>query len=124
MEKSTFKWLRIDNGEDDRFGVGKNDIKHAKRLEKLSKLGKLKKEKIFKSWNLTKSRKKLSKSGNLTNFNVTEDKSKFLTLDAKIAFNYLRLAFTKALIFWYFDPKCHIWIETNILGYTIDKVLN
>ena len=42
--------------------------------------------------------KKLSKSGNSTNFNAIENKSKFLTPDARIAFNRLQLAFIKAPI--------------------------
>ena len=41
-----------------------------------------------------------------------------------MAFNYLLLAFTKALILWYFNPECHISIETDTLGYTIDKMLS
>ena len=44
---------------------------------------------MSKSQNLAKSGKKLSKSRNLTNFDATEDKSKFLTSDARIAFNRL-----------------------------------
>ena len=73
---------------------------------------------------MAKSGKKLSKSGNLTNSNTTEDGPKFLTPDTKTAFNRLRLAFTEALILQYFDPKCHIWIETDTLGYAIGEVLS
>ena len=40
------------------------------------------------------------------------------------AFNRLRLAFTKTPILWHFDPKCHIWIETDALGYAIGSVLS
>ena len=61
------------NGEVNRFGVGRNGVEHAK------KLGKSKSEKTSKSQNLAKSGKKLSKSGNLTNFDAIEDKPKFLT---------------------------------------------
>ena len=68
---------------------------------------------MSKSWNLAKLGKKLSKSRNSTNFDATEDKPKFLTPDARTAFNRLWLAFTKALILWHFDPECHIWIETD-----------
>ena len=68
--------------------------------------------------------KKLSKSGNLTNFDTTEAGSKFLTPNARTTFNHLWLAFTKAPIFQYFDPESPIWIETDISGYTIDKVLS
>ena len=94
------------------------------KSQKLSKSGKSKSEKTSKSWNLAKSGKKLSKSGNSTNFDATKDRPKFLTLDARTAFNRLRLAFTEALILWHFDPECHIWIETDALGYAIDGVLN
>ena len=48
----------------------------------------------------------------------------FLTLNTKKTFNYLRLAFIKALIFWHFDLKNHIWIKTNVLNYVIDRVLS
>ena len=88
-------------------------MEHAKKLKKMSK-----------SWNLAKLGKKSSKSGNSTNFNVTEAGPKFLIFDARAAFNCLWLAFTKAPILWYFDSKCYIWIETNALGYTIDEVLS
>ena len=58
------------------------------------------------------------KSGN----NLKE--SKFLTSKAKEAFNRLRQAFTKIPILRHFDPKYHIRIETNALGYAIGGVLN
>ena len=59
-----------------------------KKLEKLSKLrkSKVKKYLSLKIWLLGK---KLSKSRNSTNFNATKDRPKFLTFDARIAFNYL-----------------------------------
>ena len=60
--------------------------------QKLSKSEKLRKK------NLTKS-KNLSKSWNSLNFGVTEAGHSFLILDARIAFNHLWLAFTKAPIF-------------------------
>ena len=112
------------NSEIDGFGVGKNGVEHAKKLGKLSKSGKSKSKKTSKSWNLAKSRKKLSKSGNSTNFNATEARPKFLTPNAKTAFNYLWLAFTEALIFWHFDLEYHIQIETDALGYIISGMLN
>ena len=93
------------NGEVDEFDDGENDVKHAKKSgktsksRKLSKSGKLKGEKTFKSQNLAKSRKKLSKSGNSTNSDATKDGSKFLTPNARTAFNCLRLAFNEASIF-------------------------
>ena len=88
-KRSTSKWLEVDDGKVNEFGVSENGIKHAKKSGKLSKLGKSKREKTSKSQNLAKSRKKLSKSGNSTYFDATEDESKFLTPDAKIAFNRL-----------------------------------
>ena len=102
------------DGEIDGVGVSRNDVEHAKKSGKtskswkLSKLEKSKSKKTSKSRNLAKSGKKLSKSGNSTNFDTTEDRLKFLTPDARIAFNRLWLAFTEALILWHFDPECHI----------------
>ena len=48
----------------------------------------------------------------------------FLIPDAKIAFNRLRLAFIKALIFQHFDLECYIWIETYALDFAIGEVLS
>ena len=103
-----------------------NEVGSVKRsdtlIEKYRKL--LKTRKLSKSWKLAKSGKKLLKSGNLPNFDTNKNKPSFLAFDAKMAFNYLRLTFIKARIFWHFDPKCHIWIETNALRYAISDVLN
>ena len=79
---------------------------------------------MSKSQNLAKSRKKLIKSGNSTNFNTIEDGPKFLILDTRIAFNCLWLVFIKASILRYFDLKCYIWIETDALSYAISGVLS
>ena len=49
-------------------------------------------------------------------------KPNFLTPDANKAFNYLWLAFIKALILRHFDLKSHIQIETNASGYAIGRV--
>ena len=49
-------------------------MEYTKKSRKLFKLGKLKSKKIFKSWNLAKSRKKLLKSENLINFGTIEAK--------------------------------------------------
>ena len=86
------------DGKVDGFGIGGNSVKHTKKSRKLSKSGKSKSEKMSKSQNLAESGKKLSKSGNLTKFDATEDGPKFLTLDARTAFNCLWLAFTKVPI--------------------------
>ena len=48
----------------------------------------------------------------------------FLTLGTKKIFNQLRQAFTQALMHQHFDPECHIRIETDASGYTIDRVLS
>ena len=61
---------------------------------------------------------------NLFKFNTKKAGPNFLTSGTREAFNYLRFAFTKALIFEYFDLKCHIWIETHSFGYTISEMLN
>ena len=50
--------------------------------------------------------------------------STFLTSDTREAFNQLRQAFTKAPILLYFDPECHIRIETDASGYAIGKVFS
>ena len=56
--------------------------------------------------NLSKSkRSKNAKFGNQTRIRDMEE-PKFLTSEAKEAFNPLRQAFTKAPIIWYFDPEC------------------
>ena len=52
------------------------------------------------------------------------EKPIFQTPNAKNTFNYLQLVFIKALIFWYFDLKSHIWIEINISSYAINKVMS
>ena len=113
-----------DNNEVNRFGISRNSIKYAKKSGKLFKSRKSKSEKTSKSQNLAKLVKKLSKSENSTNFNTTEDGPKFLTFVTKITFNCLWLAFTEALILKHFDPKYHIYIETNVLSYAIDRVLS
>ena len=99
-------------------------MKHVKKSGKSSKSGKLKSKKTSKSRNLAKSGKKLSKSGNSTNSNAIKAGPKFLTPDARTTFKRLRLAFTEAPILRYFDPECHIWIETYALGYAIGGVLS
>ena len=117
------------------FSIGENGVEHAKKSgkskskktsksRKLSKSGKSKGEKTSKSQNSAKSGKKSSKSGNSTNFDATEDGPKFLTPDARTAFNRLRLAFTEAPILRHFDPECHIRIETDASGYAIGGVLS
>ena len=73
---------------------------------------------------LAKSGKKLSKSGNSSNFDTKKNGPSFLTPNTRMAFNCLRLAFTKAPILWHFDSECHIWIETNTSNYAIGGMLS
>ena len=74
------------------------------------------------SRNSTKS-KNQPKSRHLGNSNKLGE-PKFLIFGVKEAFNHLRQAFTKAPIFWHFNPKYHIWIKTDVSGYTIRKILS
>ena len=65
--------------------------------------------------------KSRTKSGHLGNSNNLEE-PKFLTFNAKEAFNRLRQAFTKVSILRHFDLEYFIRIETNVSGYTIGEV--
>ena len=53
-----------------------------------------------------------------------EARAGFLTLKARLAFIQLRQAFVEALILYYFDLECHIWIKVNASGYAIGSVLS
>ena len=68
--------------------------------------------------------KKPPKSGNSPNFNTKNTGPSFLTLEARSAFNHLRLAFIGAPILQDFDPECHIRIKTDVSDYIIDGVLS
>ena len=48
----------------------------------------------------------------------------FLIPIAKKTFNHLWLAFVKAPICQHVDLKNHIWIEIDVLGYAISRVLS
>lgn len=52
------------------------------------------------------------------------EKPKFLTSKARKAFNYLKQAFTEALILRYFDLELYIRIEINVSSYAIGRVLS
>lgn len=65
-----------------------------------------------------KNHEKMSKSKKTISF------LSFPTFRARLAFIRLRQAFYKASIFHYFDPECHIQIDTDTLGYRIGGVLN
>ena len=64
---------------------------------------------------------KLSKSKNLSKKTVGSD---FFIPGARLAFIELRQAFIKAPIFYHFDSKCHIRIETDAFGYAIGGVFS
>lgn len=49
---------------------------------------------------------------------------RFLTFEARVAFIHRKKMFTKALILYQFDPKCHILIETDVFGFAIGEILN
>ena len=97
-KKLIIEWLGVDNNKVNRFGVGKNGVRYVRKSGKSSKSRKSKSKKMSKSQNLAKSRKKLSKNGNFTNFHFIKDELKFLTPDIRTAFNCLQLIFTKAPI--------------------------
>ena len=107
-EKPTLEEVGDGEGGD---GVDSGGVEIAKKSRKS------KDQKLVKS-------KKLSKSGNLPNFNAKEAGLSFLIPGAREAFNRLRLAFTEALIFWNFDPECHIQIKTDVSGYAIGGMLS
>ena len=48
----------------------------------------------------------------------------YLTPGTRKAFKYLQHAFTLALIFQHFNPKCSIQIQTIMLGPAICRVLS
>ena len=68
--------------------------------------------------------RKSAKSKSWTKSGNNLEEPKFLISKAKEAFNRLRQAFNKALIFQHFDPECHIRIETDVSGYAIKGVLS
>ena len=65
-----------------------------------------------------------SKSKNLSKSKNTVRCSDFLIPGAKLAFIKLRQAFLKAPILHHFNPKRHIWIETDAPDYAIGGVLS
>ena len=126
---------RLASGKNDGNGevnkVGGDGVDHAKKSRKSKGQKTSKSQKLAKSQKLFKSRKsigkkpkKQSKSGNFPNFGAAESGSSFLTSKARSAFNRLWLAYIEASILWHFDLECHIWIETDALGYAISGVLN
>ena len=111
-EKST----SVEDG-DSKGGDSVGSVKIAKKSRKSKGQKTSKFQKSAKS-------KKLLKIGSLPNFNAKNNRPNFLTLKTRSAFNRLRLAFTKARIFWHVDPECHIRIKTDALGYAIGSMLS
>ena len=101
----------------DKVGGVEDGGKSIEKYGKSSKSRKLKDKKSAKS-------KNPSKRENSPNFDATKAGPSFLTLEARVTFSRLRLTFTEAPILRYFDPKCHIWIETDASGYAIGGVLS
>ena len=125
-ERLTLEEIGHSEGGD---GVGSIEIAKKSRKSKGHKMSKS--QKSAKSQKLSMPRKskgeklkKPSKSGNSPNFDVKNSGPSFLTPKARSAFNRLWLAFTKALILWHFDPKYHIQIKTDALGYAIGDMLS
>ena len=65
-----------------------------------------------------------SKSKNLVKSKKTVKYLDFLTPRAKPAFTKLRQAILKTPILYHFNPKRHIWIETDASGYAIGGVFS
>ena len=61
---------------------------------------------------------KMSKSKKIIIF------SDFFISGAKLAFTKFKQAFFKTPIFYHFDLEHHIWIETDVSGYTISEIFN
>ena len=64
----------------------------------------------------------VKKDRNLSKSKKTE--SGFLIFGARKAFTELRQTFIKAPILHHFDPKHHIWVETDASGYAIGGVFS
>ena len=77
------KLITKKNDGNSKIKLGDNGVKHIKKSEKL------KGQKMFKSPNLAKSKKKSSKNRNSFNFDVIEAEPKFFISNAKMAFSHL-----------------------------------
>ena len=100
--RSKLNRSEIDGGE---FDGGKVDDEVGKKNQKTSKY-----KYLFKFKKLFNSKKIL--------------RSEFFTPRARLAFTKFRQAFVKALIFYHFDPKCYIRVETDASSYIIGRVLS
>ena len=79
-----------------------SEIDGIKNNKSTQKFVESKTRKLSKSQKLAKF-KKLLKCGNSPNFSAKKSGLTFLTSSTRKTFNCLWLAFTKALILWYFD---------------------
>ena len=111
------------DGDGEIDGIVGDNVEYAK------KSGKAKGQKSAKFRKLSKSKKskgeiskKPPKSENSPNFDTKSTGPSFLTPEPRSAFNHLRLAITKALIFWDFDPEYHIQIKIDASSYAIGSV--
>ena len=73
---------------------------------------------------LKKKDQKTFKSKKLSKSKMMVKSLDFLISKARLMFTKLRQVFVKALILYHFDPKRHIRIEINKLGYAIDRVFS
>ena len=113
VEVSDNNRARRDKSKRDGNKIDNNEVSDCEVDDEVGKKG----QETFKFKNLFKSRK-LSKS------KETVRSSDFLTPKTKLAFTKLRQMFFKVLILHHFDLECQIRIETDISGYTIDRVFS
>lgn len=66
----------------------------------------------------------LTKNKKLDFTNVNFFETDFIISEAKKTFAPLEKAFIKILILYYLKPKYYIWIEINILSYTIYEIIH
>lgn len=57
----------------------------------------------------------------LSNFKNIDIGLRFFIFKTKLAFTKSKQLFIKVLIFYYFNPKYHIQIETNTFKYAVSK---
>ena len=84
--------LEICNNKVDRFNIGGGET-IAKKSKKSKNKKLSKSQKMSKFQKLANSKKKLSKNGNLANFDIKKNGSNFLTPKANAVFNHLRQVF-------------------------------
>ena len=112
------KTLTTESAKPRKGGVGIAGGSKARRDRNEFDGGEIKDDKVGKKI------QKMSKSKTLFKCKKTVGFSDFLTPRAKLSFTKLRQAFFKAPILYYFNPKCHIRIETDISGYALGEVLS